>query len=153
MNKKYDGIIIHTGEDCTIHFPNETYVYADLKHAFPDQAKITIEIKSRRKPRNLEQNAYLHLCLGMIADETGNTLDVVKNTVKAMYAKKALLDKNDEQIFDPSSGEAAYYIQDTRDMSTKECFEFTEKVRMFAQDFCGIVLPLPDEQIDINFKR
>lgn len=153
MNRKYDGIIIHTGDDCTVHFPNEGYVYADLKSVFADQAKITVEIKSRRKPRNLDQNAYLHVCLGLIADETGNDLDTVKNTVKAMYAKQPLLDKNGDQIYDKVTSEAAYYIQDTRDMSTTECFEFTERVRMFAQDFCGMVLPLPDEQIDINFKK
>lgn len=151
--RKYDGYIIHTGEDSTIHFPNESFVYKDLKSAFKDNDKITVEIKTRRKPRNLDQNAYLHLCLNMIADETGNSLDVVKNTCKAMYAKKPLLDKDGDEIFDKETGEVAYYIQDTRDMSTTECFEFTEKVRMFALDFCGILLPLPDEQIDINFKR
>lgn len=149
---KYDGYIIHTGEDSTIHYPNETFVYKDLKRAFADNAKVTIEIKPRRKPRNLDQNAYLHLCIGMIADETGNSLESVKTTLKAMYAKKPLLDKDGHEIFDKNSGEVAFYIQDTRDMSTTECFDFTEKVRMFAQDFCNMVLPLPDEQIDIKFK-
>lgn len=94
--RKYDAILIHTDQDATLHFPNESFVYRDLKDAFKDQEKVTVEIKSRRKPRNIDQNAYLHLCLQMIAYETGNSLDQVKTTLKAMYAKKPLLDKNYE---------------------------------------------------------
>lgn len=152
MNKKYDAFIVHTADDCILHFNNETYVYRDLKEAFKDGTKVTVEIKSRRKPRSLDQNAYLHLCLGMIADETGNSLDRVKLTLKAMYAKKPMLDKEGDPIYDKASGETVMYIQDTSDMNTLEAFEFTENVRMFAQDFCNLILPLPDEQIDLKFK-
>lgn len=150
--RKYDAFIVHTGADCTIHFANPKWVYGDLKEAFSDNSKVSVEIKGRSKPRNLPQNAYLHLCLNMIADETGNALEVVKSTCKAMYAKKPLLNKDGDEIYD-KNGEVAYYIQDTRDMSTTECFEFTEKVRMFALDFCGLVLPLPGEQIDLKFNK
>lgn len=148
--KSYDAIIIHTGDDCTIHFPNETYVLADIKKLFKDQERVTIEVKSRKKIRNIDQNAYLHLCLQMIADETGNSLDAVKTTLKALYAKQPLLYRNGDPIVDKSSGEIAHYIQDTRYMSTVECFEFTEKVIMFARDFCAIVLPQPDENIKLK---
>ncbi len=152
-NKSYDAIIIYTGHDCTIHFPNETYVLSDIKKLFKDQERVTIEVKSRKRLRNLDQNAYLHLCLQIIADETGNSLDAVKTTLKGLYAKQPLLDKEGEPIVDKKTGEIAHYIQDTRDMSTVECFEFTEKVRVFALEFCGIDLPLPDENIKINFKN
>lgn len=149
--KKFDGYIIHTGgKDCSIMFPNDEYVYAELSSAFADQEKVTVEIKTRRNPRTLKQNAYLHMCLQMIADETGNDLETVKSTVKAMYAKKPLLDRDGELIYDKDTGEQAMYVQDTRDMSTIEAMTFTENVRLFAQDFCGIVLPLPDEQINLK---
>lgn len=151
--RKYDAIIIHTGEDSTVQFPNETFVYRDIKSAFKDQDKVTIEIKTRRKPRSLRQNAYLHMCLQMISDETGNSLETVKNTMKAMYAKKPLLDKDGHEIADVESGEVAYTIQDTRDMNTIEAMDFTEKVRMFARDFLMMELPLPDEQIDLKLKN
>lgn len=146
--RKYDCIIVHTGEkDISFHFPNERYVYNDLHDAFHDQSKCTMEIKSRRKPRNLPQNAYLHLCLQMIADETGNDLEVVKTTVKAMYAKKPLLDKEGEPIYDKNTGEQAMYIQDTRDMSSVEFMNFTTQVHLFAQEFLNMRLPLPNETI------
>ncbi len=151
--RKFDAVLVHTGDDCTIHFNNESYVYKDLKMAFDDQSKITVEIKSRRKPRSLMQNAYLHMCLNMIADETGNSLEVIKTTLKSMYAKKPLLDKEGEPILDKNTGEVVSYIQDTRDMSTVESAEFTENVRLFAMDFCNLVIPLPEEQINLNFKK
>lgn len=150
--RTYDAYIIHTGEDATIHFPNETFVFTDLKSAFGDNEKVTVEIKTRRKPRSLPQNNYLHMCLQMIADETGNSLEAVKLTLKAMYAKKPLLDKEGEPICDVESGEIAYTVQDTKDMSTIEAAEFTENVRMFARDFCMLELPLPEENIKLNLK-
>jgi len=148
--RTFDAFIDHTGEtDCSISFINEKNCYSELRRSFDNHAKVTIEIKSRRKPRNLDQNAYLHLCLQMIADDTGNSLDQVKTTLKALYAKKPLL-KDGEPIYDNKTGEQAMYIQDTRDMSTLECFEFTENVRMFAIDFLGFVIPEPQKQIKMK---
>jgi len=144
--RKYDAVIIHTGEkDITLHFPNDRYVYADLRVAFDDQAKVTVEIKTRRKPRSLSANSYLHMCLQIIADETGNSLDQVKTSLKAMYAKKPLLDKDGEPIFDKKTGEQAMYVQDTHDMNSLECSDFIENMKMFAIDFCNITLPDPEE--------
>jgi hypothetical protein len=152
MARTYNGRVVHTGTDCSLMFDNEAFVYADLKAAFADQAKVTVEIKSRRKPRSLSQNAYLHLCLNMIADETGNSLEVIKTTLKAMYCKKPLLDREGEPIIDKATGEVVHYIQDTSDMDTFEASQFTENVRMFAIDFCGMTIPDPDQNIELRFK-
>lgn len=65
--------------------------------------------------------------------------------------KKPLLDKGGEPIYDKATGEVVSYIQDTRGMSTIEAMEFTENVRMFVQDFLGMNIPLPGENIEINF--
>jgi len=150
--RTFDATIVHTAHDATLHFINEAYVYKELMLAYKDGSRVTVEIKSRRRPRSLAQNSYLHMCLQMIADETGNSLESVKMTLKAMYAKKPLLDKEGHPIADVESGEIAYTIQDTRDMNTIEAMEFTENVRMFARDFCMIELPLPDQNIELNFK-
>lgn len=146
--RNYDAII----ENGNFAFIHKTYVLRDIAESFEEKDKVTIMIKSRRKPRSLKQNAYMHQCMQMIADETGNSLERVKSTLKAMYAKKPLLDKEGEHIHDPETGEIVFYIQDTSDMSTLEAFEFTENVRMFAQDFCNLYVPLPDENIPLNFK-
>ena len=150
--RTFDAVVVHSAQDATLHFTNEAHCFKELMLAFKDGAKVSVTIKSRRKPRSLSQNNYLHMCLQMIADETGNSLESVKMTLKAMYAKKPLLDKEGEPIADVESGEIAYTIQDTRDMNTIEAMEFTENVRMFARDFCMMELPLPDQNIKLNLK-
>jgi hypothetical protein len=152
MKRTFDAIIKHTDESITLIYPNESYVMAELKRVFPDGHKLTVEYKSRRKPRSLSQNAYFHMVLGLIADECGQDLDAVKSTVKTMYAKKPLLDKEGEPIYDKATGEQAMYIQDTSDMDTIEMTELVDKTRMFALDFFGMDIPLPSENIELKFK-
>lgn len=151
--RKYDAVIVHTGDDCSIHFARETWVYHDLKEAFADGSKVTVEIKSRRKPRSLPQNNLFHAYCGIIAEETGNSSEVVKSTLKAMFCKKPMLDGDENEIVNRESGEVLYYIQDTRDMSTIEMAGLTENTRLFAAEWFGIILPLPEEQIDLKFKK
>lgn len=152
MRRTFDAHIVHTADDCTIHFPAEKWVYSELRKAFADGEKVTVEIKGRRKPRSLSANNYLHMCLQIIADETGNSLESVKSTLKGMYAKKPLLDKDEEPIIYQQTGESAMYIQDTSDMSSVEFGEFVEHVKVFSIDFCGFSLPEPNDNIELKFK-
>jgi len=146
-----DAIIIHTGEDATLHVPQDVWWFKELKNAFKDGERVTVEVKTRRKPRSLSQNSLFHVYCQEIADETGNDMESVKATLKALYARKPLLDKEGEPIYNKATGEPAEYVQDTRDMSTIEMAELTEKTRVFAMDFLNIVLPLPEEQKQIKF--
>ena len=152
MIRTFDCVIVHTADDATIHMNNEAYCYRELRNAFKHGAKCTIEIKSRRKPRSLAQNAYMHMAFQMMADDTGNDLEQIKTTMKVMYAKKPLLDKHGEQIYNKETGEQAFYIQDTRDMNTLEMTEFMDKVRLFSQEFLNITIPLPEQNIKLNLK-
>lgn len=153
MKRTFDGFIDHTGDtDCSIAFANETYVYRELREAFGNHEKVTIEVKSRRKPRSLRQNNLFHAYCGIIADETGNSLERVKSTLKLMYCKKPFLDVNGDEITDKNTGEVLTYIQDTSDMSTIEMATLTEQTRLFAQDWFNIYCPLPEEQIPFNLK-
>lgn len=157
MTATFDAVIKHhiteTGRtNGYISFINPVYVDLSIAERFRNGEKVTITIRTRRKARSLPQNAYLHLALQMIAEETGNSLDSVKSTLKAMYAKKPLLDKDGDPIYDSKTGEQAFYIQDTSDMDTQEAAQFTENVKMFAIDFCNLVIPEPNEQIDFKFK-
>lgn len=154
MKRTYDALIKYIGTTgCAIDFINTNYVQGSLKEAFGDQAKVTVEIKSRRKPRSLPQNNLFHAYCGIIASETGNGLDVVKSTLKAMYCQKPFLDGDGNEVVNEKTGEVLGYIQDTRDLSTIEMAELTESTRLFAAEWFGIELPLPDEQIDFKFKK
>lgn len=154
MTRKYDAIIIHTGErDISIHFPNDRFVYADLRQAFEDQAKVTIEFKSRSKPRTLSQNSLFHAYCGVIAEETGNSLELVKSTLKLMFCKKDVTDKDGNVVVNPDTGEALTYIQKTSDMSKLEMTELIDNTRLFAAEWFKIYLPLPEEQIKLKLKK
>ena len=57
--RKYDAIIKYIGKSgCAIDFVNTGYVQGDLKDAFADGSRVTVEIKSRRKTRSLPQNNF-----------------------------------------------------------------------------------------------
>lgn len=151
-NRTFDARIVHTADDCSIMFTNETYVYQEIKLAFGDGDKVSVEIKSRRKPRSLKHNSLFHAYCGIIADETGNSLEAVKSTLKAIYCKKPFVDIHGDEIYNKDTGELLTYVQDTSDMSTIEMATLTEQTRMFALEWFGIDLPLPEEQIPFNLK-
>lgn len=153
--RNYDAVVKHMHRKdmgALLEYPNIVYVLKDIQDAFKNDEKVTVTIKTRRKPRSLSANNYLHLCLQIIADETGNSLDNVKSTLKLMYAKKPLLNKDEEPIIDEKTGEQAFYVQDTSDMDSFEFGQFVENVKMFAIDFCGFSLPEPDENLSLKFK-
>jgi hypothetical protein len=151
-NRKYDAIIVHTSEDCTIHFPQEKYVYRDLKEEYPDGAKVTVEVKSRRKPRSLRQNNVLHWYLNEIADETGMPMDTIKDVMRHKFLSVDVVDRNGEIMADKSSGEVLKAYRSTADLSTIEMMTFLEEIRLWSNDFLGLKLPLPNEEVELKFK-
>jgi hypothetical protein len=89
--------------------------------------------------------------MGIIASESGNTLETVKSVLKRLFLTRDVLDKDGDPVVNPKTGEVLTYVQDTSALSTVEMMEFTEQIRLWAMDF-DIYLPLPDEQIDFKFK-
>lgn len=152
-SRRYDGLIVHTGADCTIHFNNEKWVYADLKDAFSDNSKVTVEIKTRRKPRSLKQNSVLHWYINEIAEETGMAPDDVKDVLRHKFLSEDICDQNGEIMADKSTGEVLKRYKSTTELSTIEFNEFTESIRLWANDFLGLQLPLPNEETELKFKQ
>lgn len=101
------------------------------------------------KQRTPAQNRLIHMYFNIIADETGNDLKRIKDILKKMFLTTELTDSMGEIICNPKTGEPLTYIRDTSDLNTIEMSNFTEQVRIFAQDF-GIILPLPDDQLKIK---
>lgn len=118
---------------------------------FKDGARVWISIETYYKTRTSAQNSLFHVYCQEIADYSGQDLETVKSTVKAMYAQKALLDKDGEPIVNEATGDVAMYIQDTSRMNTIEMAELTENTRLFAMEYFGIVLTLPEEQMKIKY--
>jgi hypothetical protein len=124
----------------------------DLKDVFADQAKVTITIATRRKPRSLKQNAVLHWYINAIADETGMSADDVKEVLRHKFLSEDILDRNCDIMADKSSGEVLKRYKSTTELSTVEMMVFTEEIRQWALDFLNIPLPLPGDYTELNFK-
>ena len=151
--RKYDGYIIHTGDDATLHFPNEAYVFKDLKEAFKDQEKVTVEIKTRRKPRSLSQNSVLHWYLNEIADETGMSPAEIKEAMRHLFLGVDMKDRNGEIVVDKATGEVIKTFRSTTDLSTVEFNTFTEEIRQWANNFLNLQLSLPNEETELRFTK
>ena len=152
MKRNYDCIIIHTGEDATFNFPNERFVWKDIRDAFEYGAKCTLTIATRRKPRSLKQNAVLHWYINAIADETGMAAEDVKEVLRHKFLSEDIVDRNGEIMADKSSGEVLKRYKSTTELSTVEMITFTDKIRIWALDFLNLTLPLPGDYTEINFK-
>lgn len=108
-------------------------------------------LKTMARKRSLKQNGVLHWYLNEIADHTGMDMAKIKEALKYKFVSKPLLDTNDQEMVDEDTGEVLSYIPSTTEMSTLEMLEFTDKIRLWAQDFLGLILPLPDEDHELKF--
>ena len=101
-----------------------------IRHLEGKRVLITIEEYSSR--RGLNQNAYLHVIFGLIAEETGHELFEVKDLMKRMFL--AAPDRRGRM-----------HVRGTSKLSKREMSEFIESVIRFAAQWLEIVIP-PAEQ-------
>ena len=123
---------------------------ADLKD-FKNNQRIWVQVETYRKTRSLEQNKVLHWYINEISEETGQDANDIKDVLKKKFLTVALLDKDGEIIAD-NNGEVLERVKNTSELNTVEFNEFTEKIRLFAQEFLNIYLPLPNEEVELKFK-
>lgn len=151
MKRKQIGVIDRSNpEDPFIKLSNEKSFKQDLSD-FKDGQRVWIEVSTYYRKRTIEQNGLFHVYCQEIADYTGQDMESVKSTVKLLYARKPLLDKDGQEQFNMVTGELLEYVQDTSDMSTVEMALLIDNTIMFAQDFFGIVLTEPDQQKALKF--
>lgn len=99
------------------------------------------------KLRTNKQNAYLHALLGIVAIETGNTLE----WVKVEYYKKLVnpsyfcVEKND-----PYVGKGTE-LKSSTELTTAEFAQTTERFKRWAWEEANIYLPSPDEDERIKW--
>lgn len=120
----------------------------DFKH---DQ-RVWIQIETYYRKRTVEQNNVLHWYLQEIADETGMEMLDVKEQMAKKYLTVDQLDKNDNIVCDPETGEVMTRVKSTTELSTVEFNDYTEKIRQWANEFLNLQLPLPNENAELNFK-
>lgn len=97
---------------------------------------------SEKTQRSIQQNKFLHLLLGYLAMETGNTLDYVKEVFYKRTANKELFlrEKEDEIL-----GKVEY-LRSSADLSKEEMTLSIDRFRDWSSQTAGIYLPAANEQ-------
>lgn len=145
MTRKYDATIVHTADDCTIHFPREVFVYKDLKESFGDGSKVTVEIKSRRKPRSLNQNDFYW---GYFLQFE---IDAFMEFWGEQYDKKQVHDWNKQNFFGETkvierTGEIIRLPGSSADQSTIDFEIKLEDIRQWFRMNFEWEIPYPEQQ-------
>lgn len=96
---------------------------------------------TEKNNRSNNQNRYLHLLLGYLAIETGNTLDFVKDVYYKRTANKDIFIKIvDDKIFGNIE-----YIRSSASLSKDEFSLSIDRLRDWSSQVAGIYLPSPNE--------
>lgn len=114
----------------------------------PDDVEYSWEVKRYKKDRSNLQNRYYWGCVVQLVYEglRDAGFDEIRNPENAHEMLKEMFFK--KIIFSEQKGELAM-IQSSAQFSTGEFEEKMESIRMWAKDFLGITVPLPNEQLQI----
>jgi hypothetical protein len=127
---------------------NRKYI-SDVVKSF-EGANIIITIEKRKKKRSNNQNAFyfgivIPIMMDAFKDAWGEYYSAteVHEALKAKYCYK-------EQI-NESTGEILQIPSSTTNLSTIEWEEYIDKIRAFAFEWFNVSVPMPNEQITIDF--
>lgn len=96
---------------------------------------------SEKTLRSGNQNRYLHVILGVLAMETGNTLDYVKeHYFKRLVNPELFIIEKDDRFVGKVSA-----LRSSKDLTKEEMSLAIDRYRKWAADE-GIYLPSPDDE-------
>jgi hypothetical protein len=153
MKRKSLALINHDNPDKPkLDFVALRSFLADLRD-FKHKDRVWVEISTYYRKRTTNQNAVLHWYLTEIADETGMEMEDVKTQMAKKYLTVPQLDKNDQKVADPETGELMTRVMSTTELSTVEFNDYTDKIREWANNFLNLQLPLPNESVELKFNN
>lgn len=115
------------------------------RKAFETERKVLgdceVEIRITRwfKKRSNQQNRLLWLWCTIIAEHTGTSPDVVKGIAQKMFLTV------EETI--EATGEVFQRVKGTSELDTFEMKKFLDELHLWATEYFGCDLPLPDQQM------
>lgn len=101
----------------------------------------TIVELTDKKRRSLQQNRFLHICIGAVALETGNSLEVIKQEI---YKRRVNPDLFVIERDDPVLGRMTV-LRSSRDLNKEEMSLSIDRFRRFAEEN-GIYIPSPGDE-------
>lgn len=109
-----------------------------VKALWEKGAIVELTDKSRR---TLNQNSYLHVALGCLALETGNSLEVIKQEI---YKRRVNPDLYVRTKSDPVLGRVEY-LRSSRDLNKEEMSLSIDRYLRFCADN-GVYVPQPGDE-------
>lgn len=95
-----------------------------------------VEVKPYKRNRSLEQNALFHKWVQIIASETGNDFDAVKEYLKRRFMAPKVKEAFGEVI----------EVWETRKANVAEMSDLMNKTEAWAASDLEIVLPRPEDR-------
>ena len=97
---------------------------------------------SEKTIRSNQSNRYLHLLLGYLAIETGNTLEYVKEVFYKKTANKDIFVRiKDDELLGQTE-----YLRSSASLSQEEFSTSIDRLRDWSSQVAGIYLPSPNEE-------
>lgn len=101
----------------------------------------TIDLTEKR-PRSLQQNAYLHVCLAWFGLQIGETTEEVKRRYYKVHCSPDIFVREKD---DPVLHVPVRYLRSSADLSPAEMSITIERFRDFASQEAGIYIPSAEE--------
>lgn len=130
----------------------EEYWAGELAKFGPD-VPLVISVKKWYQKRSLKQNSLFHAYVQILADYFGYGPDTMKELIRLKWLKKALYNNKGEEAIDVTTGEVLFELRSTTSLSTVEMMELCEQIRLWSNEGWGVILPLPDDNLELNFKK
>jgi len=126
-------------------------VRKEIKKCFEslEGKKVVITVDKVKKSRSDQQNRYLHLAFSIFKDglnELGNDFSMgeVKELLKYKFLKT--------EVFNEKTGETiGQRVKGTAELTTTEMSEFIDKMILYAKEDFNLTIPLPSQNIRINY--
>lgn len=111
--------------------------FKEYLHTFPNEKRVEVTVDRLKHTRTSSQNRYYWgVVVAEIAKETGHDPEQVHELLKKMFSPKWRFSFDTVTSDIPTS---------TTRLDTIAFVEYTEKCRLWANEFLGLQIPLPGE--------
>jgi hypothetical protein len=108
----------------------------------------TLKIERKKKKRSNEQNAYYW---GVVIPMVRERLHELGNEFNSQETHEALKAKFNTKDIVNEDGVVEDIVQSTGALSTTDFMIYLDKIQRWANQFLGIVIPNPNEALQIDF--
>lgn len=111
--------------------------FKQFLHTFPTGKRVEVTVEKLKHPRTNSQNRYYWGCVvHEIAKHTGHDPEQIHELLKLRFSPRWHFQTDRMGASIPTS---------TTRLDTLEFVEYTDKCRMWANEFLGLQIPLPGE--------